>query len=84
MAALSPTELIVTSKHALGEIEGSTTSHAQKGEEWLEKHLKKAGRTKLEFAKTLYERNLTAVAEVRGIDRDINPTFVSYHPLTAL
>jgi hypothetical protein len=39
-------------------------SHAQKGEEWLEKHLQKAGKTKADFAKTLFERNLTAVAEV--------------------
>ncbi|KAJ1305166.1 hypothetical protein OPQ81_000197 [Rhizoctonia solani] len=64
MAALTPTELIVTSKHALGEVEGASVSHAQKGEEWLEKHLKEAGKTREEFAKTLYERNLTAVAEL--------------------
>ncbi|CEL61453.1 hypothetical protein RSOLAG1IB_10035 [Rhizoctonia solani AG-1 IB] len=64
MAALTPTELIVTSKHALGEIEGASVSHAQKGEEWLEKHLQKAGKTKADFAKTLFERNLTAVAEL--------------------
>lgn len=64
MSALSPTELIVTSKHALGEIEGSPVSHAQKGEEWLDKHLKEAGKLKSDFAKTLFERNLTAVAEL--------------------
>ncbi|KAG8733154.1 hypothetical protein FRC11_008359 [Ceratobasidium sp. 423] len=64
MAALTPTELIVTSKHALGEIEGASVSHAQKGEEWLGKHLKEAGKTKEEFAKTLFERNLTAIAEL--------------------
>ncbi|KAH7338320.1 RNA ligase-domain-containing protein [Rhizoctonia solani] len=64
MAALTPTELIVTSKHSLGEVEGASTSHAQKGEEWLEKHLEKAGKTKTEFSRTLFERNLTAVAEL--------------------
>ncbi|CAE6464431.1 hypothetical protein ACGC1H_006065 [Rhizoctonia solani] len=64
MGALTPTELIVTSKHSLGEVEGASVSHAQKGEEWLETHLKTAGKTKAEFAKTLFERNLTAVAEL--------------------
>ncbi|CAE6427063.1 unnamed protein product [Rhizoctonia solani] len=64
MAALTSTELIVTSKHALGEIEGASVSHAQKGEEWLERHLKTVGKTKEEFAKALFERDLTAVAEL--------------------
>ncbi|GAB1521195.1 tRNA ligase [Rhizoctonia solani] len=64
MAALTPTELIVTSKHALGDIEGASVSHAQKGEEWLEKHLKSVGKTRKDFAKTLFDRNLTAVAEL--------------------
>ncbi|KAG9120006.1 hypothetical protein FRC07_004682, partial [Ceratobasidium sp. 392] len=64
MSALSPTEIIVTSKHSLGEVEGATISHAEKGEEWLDKHLKSAGKTKTAFAKTLFDRNLTAVAEL--------------------
>lgn len=67
MSALSSTEIIVTSKHSLGDVEGSTISHAQKGEEWLDKHLKKAGHTKAEFAKTLFDRNLTAIAEVSTV-----------------
>ncbi|KAG8793817.1 hypothetical protein FRC12_001517 [Ceratobasidium sp. 428] len=64
MSALSPTEIIVTSKHSLGEVVGSTISHAQKGEEWLDKHLKDAGKTKAAFAKTLFDRNITAIAEL--------------------
>ncbi|QRW07501.1 tRNA ligase [Ceratobasidium sp. AG-Ba] len=64
MSALSSTEIVVTSKHSLGEVVGSTTSHAEKGEEWLDKHLKRAGRTKAEFAKELFDRNITAVAEL--------------------
>ncbi|KAF8754605.1 RNA ligase [Rhizoctonia solani] len=47
MAALTPTELIVTSKHALGDIEGAS-----------------CGKTRKDFAKTLFDRNLTAVAEL--------------------
>lgn len=36
----------------------------REGEYWLERHLEKAGKTKEELAKELYDRNLTAVAEV--------------------
>lgn len=57
--------LIVTSKHAVGSdtVNGSLT-HAQKGEEWLLKHLKDAGRSRLDLAKHLESHNVTAVFEV--------------------
>ena len=66
IAALTPTKLLVTSKHSLGP---STTpgqeSHASVGERWLRKHLADSGKTEEQLARTLWEKNWTAVAEVR-------------------
>ena len=68
IAALSPNHLIVTSKHSIGANSNLTTegsvSHSERGEYWLERHLEKVGKTKDQLAKELFERNLTAVAEV--------------------
>ncbi|GAA6060180.1 hypothetical protein JCM10212_005181 [Sporobolomyces blumeae] len=68
IAALTPTSLVVTSKHSIGRNAAAQTeqgvSHSERGEYWLERHLDKAGRSKEELAKELYDRNLTAVAEL--------------------
>ncbi|CCM01347.1 uncharacterized protein FIBRA_03397 [Fibroporia radiculosa] len=66
MAALTPTKLLVTSKHALGHsnASGDAESHAQVGEKWLRKHLADAGKTEEQFAGTLWAKNWTAVAEL--------------------
>ncbi|KAJ2482476.1 trna ligase [Coemansia sp. RSA 2131] len=50
--------LLVTSKHAI------VVPHAQMGRQWMEQHLNKAGKTVVEFATFLYERNATAVFEL--------------------
>ncbi|KAJ2663000.1 tRNA ligase [Coemansia sp. RSA 1199] len=50
--------LLVTSKHAI------VVPHAQMGRQWMEQHLSKAGKTVVEFATFLYERNATAVFEL--------------------
>ncbi|RIA89005.1 RNA ligase-domain-containing protein [Glomus cerebriforme] len=55
--------IIVTSKHSMGEREDGL-AHAVVGEQWLDKHLKKVGKSKQELAKFLYENRLTAVAEL--------------------
>lgn len=65
ISALSPTELLVTSKHSLGQIKDALVSHAEKGEEWLDKTLASAGKTREDLAADLWSNNLTAVAEVR-------------------
>ena len=67
IAALTPTKLLVTSKHSLGPTPGASgaESHAQVGERWLRKHLAAAGKTEEQLAQTLWEKNWTAVAEVR-------------------
>ncbi|KAF9496652.1 RNA ligase [Pleurotus eryngii] len=64
IAALTPTQVVVTSKHSLGPVEGVTYSHAQMGEIWLRKYLEEKGRTEEEFAKVLWERNWTAILEL--------------------
>ena len=58
VAALSPTKLLVTSKHSLG-------PHAQAGERWLHQHLERAGKTTEQLAETLWAKNWTVAAEVR-------------------
>lgn len=50
----------------MGERENAL-AHAVVGEQWLDKHLKKVGRTKEELAKFLYKSKSTAVAEVNSI-----------------
>ncbi|KAJ3520036.1 hypothetical protein NM688_g9216 [Phlebia brevispora] len=64
IAALSPTQLIVTSKHSLGPVAGHQESHSQVGERWLRKHLADAGKTEEQLAAVLCEKNWTAVAEL--------------------
>ncbi|KAM0786912.1 hypothetical protein ACM66B_002336 [Microbotryomycetes sp. NB124-2] len=66
IAALTPSHLIVTSKHSIGSNAAAATemSHSQRGEWWLDKHLQKVGKTKEDLAHELYSRNLTAVAEL--------------------
>ncbi|KAI8971308.1 RNA ligase-domain-containing protein [Trametes punicea] len=65
IAALTPTKLLVTSKHSLGPSpSASGESHAQVGERWLRTHLAAVGKTEEQLARTLWEKNWTAVAEL--------------------
>ncbi|KAL1941803.1 hypothetical protein VTO73DRAFT_6803 [Trametes versicolor] len=65
IAALTPTQLLVTSKHSLGPSPSATgESHAQVGERWLRKHLADCGKTEEQLARTLWDKNWTAVAEL--------------------
>ncbi|KAG6895054.1 hypothetical protein C0992_003348 [Termitomyces sp. T32_za158] len=64
IAALTPSKLLVTSKHSLGSISGVKLSHAEAGEAWLRKYLAQKGRTEEDLAKRLWENNWTAVAEL--------------------
>lgn len=71
-AAALAGDLVVTSKHALGPAKNSTVnpdgttkpSHAQKGEEWVDRHLKSVGKTRQDFVKFLEKHDVTAVFEV--------------------
>ncbi|KAI5121983.1 hypothetical protein M0805_001816 [Coniferiporia weirii] len=64
IAPLSPTKLLITSKHSLGPINGVDISHAQMGEKWLLKHLEDKGKTTEQLAQVLWDNNWTAVAEL--------------------
>ncbi|EPX70677.1 tRNA ligase Trl1 [Schizosaccharomyces octosporus yFS286] len=64
ISALSNGELIITSKHSFGAVEGQSVSHALAGERWLETHLQKVGKSKKELAQELLKRQATAVAEL--------------------
>ncbi|KIK53778.1 hypothetical protein GYMLUDRAFT_178440 [Collybiopsis luxurians FD-317 M1] len=64
IGALTPSKLLITSKHSVGAVGNAEKSHAQAGEEWLRKYLQDKGRTEAEFAKVLWDNNWTAVAEL--------------------
>ncbi|KAG6841631.1 hypothetical protein C0991_009056 [Blastosporella zonata] len=64
IAALTPSKLVITSKHSLGPVAGSETSHAEAGDKWLRKYLVQKGRTEEDLATRLWENNWTAVAEL--------------------
>jgi tRNA ligase len=64
IAALSQSQILITSKHSIGPIQGVSESHAQAGERWVRQHLEQVGKTTEQLAKVLWERNWTAVAEV--------------------
>ena len=68
IAALEPDQVVVTSKHSLGPIQGTPVTHAQKGEEWLDIHLARAGKTRKQLAAELWRRNETAVFEVSRLN----------------
>ncbi|EPQ29650.1 uncharacterized protein PFL1_02870 [Pseudozyma flocculosa PF-1] len=64
IAALSDHQLVVTSKHSTGALDGVAVTHAQKGEEWLDVHLARAAKTREQLARELWQRNETAVFEL--------------------
>ncbi|KAH9961179.1 RNA ligase-domain-containing protein [Russula compacta] len=64
IAALSPSKLLITSKHSVGPVQGVPESHAQAGERWLRHHLEQVGKTTEQLAGVLWEKNWTAVAEL--------------------
>ncbi|KAJ3170451.1 hypothetical protein HDU87_008791 [Geranomyces variabilis] len=79
-------DLIVTSKHSMGALRETASydsgenkaSHAQKGEEWLVKHLAAAGRTREELSQFLEAKNVTAVFEL--VDDDFEEHILEYPP----
>ncbi|KAE9407601.1 hypothetical protein BT96DRAFT_1039843 [Gymnopus androsaceus JB14] len=83
IGALTPEKLVITSKHSIGPVAGAEKSHAQAGEEWLRKYFHEKGRTEAEFAKTLWDNNWTAIAEL--CDDSFEEHVLAYPPhLTGL
>nr|KAJ3417896.1 hypothetical protein HK105_000621 [Polyrhizophydium stewartii] len=73
--------ILVTSKHALGKSKDKTRfkpSHAEKGEEWLDEHLRRAGATREQLVAFLSEHNVTAVFELA--DDDFEEHILEYPP----
>jgi tRNA ligase len=75
ITALSPRSLLITSKHSMGENPGRLVSHAQMGEHWLDRHLASKGKGRQDLACTLWEKNMTAVAEVSNSTTGRLPQF---------
>ncbi|KAG1739916.1 RNA ligase-domain-containing protein [Suillus paluster] len=64
IAPISPSMLIVTSKHALGPMQGVSETHSEVGHRWLKKHLADKGKTEEQLAAKLWEKNWTTIAEL--------------------
>ncbi|WWC96209.1 hypothetical protein V866_003076 [Kwoniella sp. B9012] len=67
ISALSPSHLIVASKHSLGtttEAQEQEAAHAAVGRDWVKKTLAAKGKTEAELAKKLWDGNMTAVLEL--------------------
>ncbi|KAG1738763.1 RNA ligase-domain-containing protein [Suillus lakei] len=64
IAPISPSKLIVTSKHALGPMQGVSETHSEVGHRWLKKHLEEKGKTEEQLASKLWEKNWTTIAEL--------------------
>lgn len=66
VAALTPTELVITSKHAIAgrDDDEERVSHSAMGRTWLERHLERSGKTQADLAADLWHRNETAVLEL--------------------
>ncbi|KAG1722907.1 RNA ligase-domain-containing protein [Suillus lakei] len=56
IAPISLSKLIVTSKHALGPMQGVSETHSEVGHRWLKKHLEEKGKTEEQLASKLWER----------------------------
>jgi tRNA ligase len=83
IAALTPSKLLVTSKHSLGPLQGISETHAQAGERWLKIHLEARGKTTEELAATLWENNWTAIAEVTYLQLHL-VNYPTHFPIPAL
>ncbi|KAJ2902674.1 hypothetical protein MKZ38_000259 [Zalerion maritima] len=65
ISGLEDDTLLVCSKHSTGSRGASSApTHANVGEQWLEKQLNALGKTKADLARDLRARNATAVAEL--------------------
>ncbi|KAJ7111990.1 RNA ligase-domain-containing protein [Mycena epipterygia] len=64
IAALTPTKVLITSKHSIGPTPGEGISHAEAGEQWLRKYFEQKGKSEEQLAARLWENNWTAIAEL--------------------
>ncbi|KAI7862740.1 RNA ligase-domain-containing protein [Spinellus fusiger] len=64
IAALSDSQVIVSSKHSVPEPKDNSTAHGGVGYHWLLQHLASVGQSPAAMAAWLWEHNLTLVAEL--------------------
>ncbi|KAL8771207.1 MAG: hypothetical protein Q9209_003378 [Squamulea sp. 1 TL-2023] len=64
ISGLEGDKLLVCSKHSTGARSDVELSHAVAGERWVEKQLAGLGKKKIDLARELRKRNVTAVAEL--------------------
>ncbi|KAI2790231.1 hypothetical protein POX_d05738 [Penicillium oxalicum] len=62
ISGLEDDKLLVCSKHSTGVRNDSDKSHAQAGEQWVERYVTALGKTTKDLARTLREMNVTATA----------------------
>lgn len=81
IAGLEDDTLIVCSKHSTGDRNDVALSHASAGETRLEQQLRAVGKTKVDLARELRSRNVTAVAEL--CDDSFEEHILAYGPDSA-
>ncbi|KAI9376788.1 fungal tRNA ligase phosphodiesterase domain-containing protein [Aspergillus egyptiacus] len=64
ISGLEDGSLLVCSKHSTGARTDTDRSHAQVGEEWIERHVASVGKSSADLARVLREMNATAVGEL--------------------
>lgn len=64
IGGLEGDHLLVCSKHSTGDRQDTDVSHAKAGEKWVDRHLQEIGKTRMDLARELRKRNVTAVAEL--------------------
>ncbi|KAI5308492.1 hypothetical protein KEM55_005560, partial [Ascosphaera atra] len=81
MSGLEDGSLLVCSKHSTGPRSDVPLSHAQAGEQWIERHVSSVGKTTRQLAKELRRLNVTAVGEL--CDDSFEEHVLAYTPETA-
>ncbi|KAL4809694.1 fungal tRNA ligase phosphodiesterase domain-containing protein [Aspergillus unguis] len=81
ISGLEDGTLLVCSKHSTGPRSDVPKSHAQVGEEWIERHVASVGKSSADLARTLREMNATAVGEL--CDDSFEEHVLAYDPAAA-
>ncbi|KAL4766108.1 tRNA ligase [Aspergillus foveolatus] len=81
ISGLEDGSLLVCSKHSTGARADTDRSHAQVGEEWIERHVATVGKSTAGLARQLREMNATAVGEL--CDDSFEEHVLAYDPASA-
>ncbi|KAL4868309.1 hypothetical protein BDV12DRAFT_103734 [Aspergillus spectabilis] len=81
ISGLEDGSLLVCSKHSTGARSDTDRSHAQVGEEWIERHVASVGKSTADLARELREMNATAVGEL--CDDSFEEHVLAYDPASA-